>query len=649
MKHLIINIFNFILIWVLLNQTCFAEIRPRRETIMKLNPGLKILVEGYRNEPLKQKAALFLIDNLVFHGGAEGKARNSIYKMYEIYSSDKRLNPTQVKDSVKHLYGNWNTNDLNIISDVKINSQLLKNNIEFAFKIWNECPWKSSITFDTFCEYVLPYRIGNEELTYWRENVFHQYKPLFDKLKRDPKARDIKYAAQMVLDTLVSQPSRFTEEISTNIYPGPNIVNWHVGSCLDLTVMTVYVFRALGLPCTIDMMLMRGDNNVPHYWNTTIDGSGKEWFFSLLYTKHLLESPTTYWNPKGKVWRMTFSLNEAMAKDFGIPQDKVHPSFSYPLMVDVTAHYAGNQDWGIHIPRNKFIRSYADNELIYLCLSSRLNWIPVDYGHIRNDSVNIKDAEGGVVYTLATYNGENMKPLTEPFLLERKKNITHFFSPSKEIRTITLLHKFNLFIEPFITRMVNGIFEGSNHSDFSNADTLFVIKEKPIRLFNVCPIHTDNVYRYVRYKGPVNGYCNVSEIAFYASDQETALNGEIIGPEDGLTEDHSYRNVFDGDPYTSYTYDKPDGGWVGLDLGKAQKIGKIVFTPRNRDNFIRKDDVYELYYLEYGIWKKIGIQRATSDSLTYEVPKNALLELKDLSRGIDERIFEYTDSKQIFW
>lgn len=53
-------------------------------------------------------------------------------------------------------------------------------------------------------------------------------------------------------------------------------------------------------------------------------------------------------------------------------------------------------------------------------------------------------------------------------------------------------------------------------------------------------------------------------------------------------------SAFDGDPYTSFDYNQPDGGWAGIDLGKPVSVGKIVFTPRNRVNFIRKGDKYEL-------------------------------------------------------
>mgnify|MGYP001469143045 CR=1 FL=1 len=43
---------------------------------------------------------------------------------------------------------------------------------------------------------------------------------------------------------------------------------------------------------------------------------------------------------------------------------------------------------------------------------------------------------------------------------------------------------------------------------------------------------------------------------------------------------HWYMSAFDGDPYTSFDYNQPDGGWAGIDLGKPVSVGKIVFTPR---------------------------------------------------------------------
>lgn len=129
------------------------------------------------------------------------------------------------------------------------------------------------------------------------------------------------------------------------------------------------------------------------------------------------------------------------------------------------------------------------------------------------------------------------------------------------------------------------------------------------------------------------------------------MKGYVIGTSNGIHGDgkHDYTNVYDGDPYTSFDYYQPSGGWAGLDLGKPQTIRKIVFTPRNRDNFIRQGDEYELFYDSLGYWISAGRQTAASDSLLYRVPQGALLYLKNHSRGNDERIFEYSDGKQVYW
>ncbi len=145
--------------------------------------------------------------------------------------------------------------------------------------------------------------------------------------------------------------------------------------------------------------------------------------------------------------------------------------------------------------------------------------------------------------------------------------------------------------------MVGGVFEGSNDAGFRTRDTLFVIEEKPVRLQNVVYVSNPKEYRYLRYYGPAGSYCNVSEVGFYRDPNDMVpLQGRVIGTPGSFGGDkgHWYMSAFDGDPYTSFDYNQPDGGWAGIDLGKPVSVGKIVFTPRNRVNFIRQGDKYEL-------------------------------------------------------
>ena len=159
-------------------------------------------------------------------------------------------------------------------------------------------------------------------------------------------------------------------------------------------------------------------------------------------------------------------------------------------------------------------------------------------------------------------------------------------------------------------------------------------------------------YRYIRYRGGKDSYCNIAELSFYENCLDTLpLKGKIIGTpgcygDDGRRE---YTNVFDGNPDTSFDYKFPDTGWAGLDLGKSYRVSKAIYTPRNDVSFIYKDNIYELFYWDKGCWNSLGRQTAVADSLVYTVPQNALLYLKNHTTGNDERIFKYENGKQIFW
>ena len=77
-------------------------------------------------------------------------------------------------------------------------------------------------------------------------------------------------------------------------------------------------------------------------------------------------------------------------------------------------------------------------------------------------------------------------------------------------------------------------------------------------------------------------------------------------------------------------------------------IDRIVYTPRNRDNYIRPGDIYELYYCDR-YWKSAGRVKATVDSLVYRgIPQNALLFLRNHTRGVDERVFVYEKGEQLW-
>jgi hypothetical protein len=70
----------------------------------------------------------------------------------------------------------------------------------------------------------------------------------------------------------------------------------------------------------------------------------------------------------------------------------------------------------------------------------------------------------------------------------------------------------------FTSRMVGGVFQGSNSASFSSPTTLFTITLVPNagQLTTVTPT-TTAAFRYVRYVSPAGGYGNIAELNFYGS------------------------------------------------------------------------------------------------------------------------------------
>ncbi len=76
----------------------------------------------------------------------------------------------------------------------------------------------------------------------------------------------------------------------------------------------------------------------------------------------------------------------------------------------------------------------------------------------------------------------------------------------------------------FASRMVNGVFQAANNSNFTGAVTLFTITNAPpAGVLSSRTITDTNAYRYARYLGPVGGNCNVAEVEFYGHDPVPAF------------------------------------------------------------------------------------------------------------------------------
>lgn len=192
-KHLqYIQLIIIILLgWYLIDKVVFREeSMTSLEAILQVAKDNRMELEKvlyrYQKDPtdsLKYEAACFLIENMLFYTYSVGEQLDNYKSYYTWLKKSRGKTPQQVADSVKNVYGDIKEELEKKCDIMEIDSAYLCRNIDWAFKVWQEQPWGKNISFETFCEYILPYRIGDEPLSYWRETYYEKYNSLLDSLR----------------------------------------------------------------------------------------------------------------------------------------------------------------------------------------------------------------------------------------------------------------------------------------------------------------------------------------------------------------------------------------------------------------------------------------------------------------------------------
>ena len=108
--------------------------------------------------------------------------------------------------------------------------------------------------------------------------------------------------------------------------------------------------------------------------------------------------------------------------------------------------------------------------------------------------------------------------------------------------------------------------------------------------------------------------------------------------------------VYEGSKQTYFAAQDADTSWAGLQLAIPVRVSRICYIPRNDDNFVKPGDLYELLVWDRGQWYTMGRQVPDTYGLDYEgVPAGHLYWLRDLTEGVEERIFTYEQGKQVWW
>lgn len=645
-------------------------------------PALEAVLVHYTDpaDSLQRRAAEFLVANMPGHYGYYGdelKKGDRIFTVIDslIYVKGGLSDTEKIKlaDSLQQLYGPLQKGKAERWSDCqRLSPAYLISTIDLAVAAWKGSPWRQAVSFEDFCEYILPYRIRDERVEHWRPAFARDYGQLALRASNPQDLRSVYMHMNGTLNTETNfdfQFARyypFTQSVS-------NVVKGRIGSCETLAYFSTMAMRAAGVPVALDYIPHWGSTNSRHYmphllgnvpqerlsnenrlrdtWGIVDFSSG---FIDYRHRFTRDELPRgmyiQYVNAIPKVYRYTFSAWPFLEEiNNTIERRYIVPRFRNFHVVDVTDEYLHCSSILLNMSH-----SYAQYPLVYLCVFDNRGWEPVAVAKVNRGTAYFGKLGRQVVYLPMVFDNNALTPVDAPFYLD-SLNVRHVIQPQVLQQHVRLVRKTFLFsYTAYHTEALHGgWFEGGNTPDFKDATVLHRIEGYPFYM-NEINVQSTQAFRYLRYVSPQRARDhweadNIAEVQFMAIGQKTPLTGTPIGSPG--TPGRDIAKAFDNNLNSFYEDAQYKNGWIGLDLGEghAQRISQIRFCPRNDTNGILPGSEYELFYWDND-WISLGRQTATTYAVDFShVPKGALLWLRCHTEGREERIFTYEGDIQVWW
>lgn len=628
------------------------DIRIALETAGENRKELESVLDHYKNDAEKLAAARFLIANMPGHYSYADTAIINRYYDEVDAAIDALPNAkrNQIADTINAIAKKLNVSEVKTVQDVKIiKADYLIKNIDEAFYEWRNGRWARQLTFEQFCEYLLPYKVVElQPFDSWRHDFHDFHTDSLYELDYCDMFRSSAYSAAVRMNKNLGGLVKpfIWDAIDKPIYRLSTRCRIPFGPCDDYAYMTAAMFRSVGIPTSIEVNPHWAYRSLGHKGNAVLAPTGKNIMFTGLSTgpertHHIDEK-------KAKMFRSTYARNQSIY-ELHKSGEYVPAAFRNMFLKDVTDEYVATSDISLKT------KGESDG-YVYLAVYGDQSWYPVDYAMLEGDRAEFDKVGQNVMYMLVRYDPYGkMRSLTEPFILDSSGGINYITPDLNRIMSVTLYRKFPVieYVHKYARLINEGEFEASDSPDFSNAVLIHRIDDGKAIGHEVILSDTLSRFRYWRYiQRHRNAHCNMGEVYFYDRDGNK-LSGTVIGTEGHRTiyEGMTRENLFDGNLLTSFNSPNANGDWSGLDFGKPVNVAKIIYYGRGDGNTVEIGDLYELYYWLDGNWHSLGQKRADGISLAYDnVPHGALLLLRDLTKGKDERIFMIDkNGRQEWW
>ena len=333
----------FITVTILLLSACSYNSRHLSNALKVAGdnrPELEAVLDHYKDNPEKLAAARFLIENMPAHRSYKG---DEIHQYYEIAKDvlASGLSPVEQRDSLLYVsdYMFPGLED-RTVSDIRvIKSDFLIRSIDQAFDEWKNRPWAQHVTFDQFCEWLLPYKVVElQEMDSWRDTLSTFFTWGLNNMVHDDDTYETTFNAVHTVRNEINWRIRPYGLFNRKGYPLLSADLLHkqtFGNCLDYVTLAVLTYRSVGIPCVIDETPYWGRYRAGHSWYTVLNNRGEEltseWDLSTMIGGGFFP-----YERGPKVYRNTYAINPERM------EYRQHTKYQYPCR---RVCYRPYRDW----------------------------------------------------------------------------------------------------------------------------------------------------------------------------------------------------------------------------------------------------------------------------------------------------------------
>lgn len=365
-------------------------------------PEIRKVLDHYAGDPQKSGAAKWLVGNMI---GKAYKIVSVVDKAGREVGFDSLKHPNldaavSAYDALEKQHGALGEKVTAHLDLRELKAEFLIDHIDKAFEAWRTLPWAAGMSYETFRDYVLPYRAGKEPAETWRGELMARYAGIAAGMK-DPT--DLKEAAGIVgnglnqwfgfWDLYYMHP---TEQGYTEMKKSGK------GRCGDISNLNTMALRSNAIPCAIDFTPYWADTGNNHAWPVVLDRNGQG---------------HDSVGKAAKIYRKCFANQPAnLVYDAGRGEE-LPPWLNRPDYVDVTRQYLPTTDVEVQVQP-------ASARHAYLCVFNDGEWRPIQWARVSGGG---KATFGGmgrnILYLPATFSKKGVQAAGVPFVLTPQGDI----------------------------------------------------------------------------------------------------------------------------------------------------------------------------------------------------------------------------------